>query len=258
MLLVVDIGNTNVVFALCDEHRTVAEWRIRTDAHRTADEYAVWLFTLMEADNHARQSVRGVIISSVVPEANFELKTFARKYLNQEPLVLATGQIDCGMPVKIDNPKELGADRIINAFAAWSTHNQALIVVDFGTATTFDVVSGKGEYMGGVIAPGINLSLEALQHAAAKLHGIAITHPKQVIGTNTTAAMQSGIFHGYAGLIEGIVARIKEERGEAMKVIATGGLAALYADATSAIDVVDQDLTIRGLRLIYQRQKRNH
>ncbi|MFZ4125212.1 MAG: type III pantothenate kinase [Rickettsiales bacterium] len=258
MLLAIDIGNTNVVFALCDEHRTVAEWRIRTDAHRTADEYAVWLFTLMEADNHARQSVRGVIISSVVPEANFELKTFTRKYLNQEPLVLATGQIDCGMPVKIDNPKELGADRIINAFAAWSAHNQALIVVDFGTATTFDVVSGNGEYLGGVIAPGINLSLDALQRAAAKLHGIAITHPKQVIGTNTTAAMQSGIFYGYAGLIEGIVSRIKEERGESMKVIATGGLAALYADATKAIDVVDQDLTIRGLRLIYQRQKRNH
>lgn len=258
MLLAIDIGNTNIVFALCDEHHTVAQWRIRTDAHRTADEYAVWLFTLMEAENYERKIVNGVILSSVVPDAIFELKTFSRKYLKQEPLVLSTGQIDCGMPVLLDNPKELGADRLINAYAAFAAHNQALIVVDFGTATTFDVVSTKGEYLGGVIAPGINLSLEALQAGTAKLHGIAITHPQKVIGTGTTAAMQSGIYHGYAGLIEGIVSRIKAERNEAMKVIATGGLAALYADATKAIDVVDQDLTIRGLRLIYQRQKRNH
>jgi type III pantothenate kinase len=258
MLLAIDIGNTNIVFALCDDHHTVAEWRIRTDPHRTADEYAVWLFTLMESDNHPRISINGVILSSVVPEAIFELKNFARKYLKHEPVVLATGQIDCGMPIQLDNPKELGADRLINAFAAWSTHQQALIVVDFGTATTFDVVSGKGEYLGGIIAPGINLSLAALQQGAAKLHGIAITHPKSVIGTSTTAAMQSGIYYGYAGLIEGIVSRIKDERKESMKVIATGGLAPLYADATKAIDVVDQDLTIRGLRLIYQRQKKNH
>jgi type III pantothenate kinase len=158
------------------------------------------------------------------------------------------------MPVLLDNPKELGADRLINAFAAWSEFKQALIVIDFGTATTFDVVSGKGEYLGGVIAPGINLSLEALQRGAAKLHGISITHPENVIGTNTTSAMQSGIYFGYAGLIEGIVSRIKAERGEAMKVIATGGLAPLYGQATNAIDKVDPDLTIRGLRLIYERK----
>lgn len=257
MLLAIDIGNTNVVFALCDGNNTTAQWRIRTDPHRTADEYAVWLFTLMQEENIDRAKVNGVILSSVVPDAIFELKTFARKYLKQEPLVLANGeQVDCGMPIKLDNPKELGADRLINAYAAWAQHNQALIVVDFGTATTFDVVSGKGEYLGGVIAPGINLSLEALQHAAARLTGIAITHPQKVVGSSTTAAMQSGIYYGYAGLIEGIVSRIKDERKEDMKVIATGGLAPLYADATKAIDVVDQDLTIRGLRLIYQRQKK--
>jgi type III pantothenate kinase len=256
MLLAVDIGNTNIVFALCSTEQTVAEWRIRTDAHRTADEYAVWLFTLMAAQSFSRDAVTGVIISSVVPDAIFELKRFSRHYLHQEPLLITSGQIDCGMKICIDQPRELGADRLINAFAAWEQHNQALIVVDFGTATTFDVVSAAGEYLGGIIAPGINLSLEALERAASRLHGITITHPAKVIGTSTTTAMQSGIYHGYAGLIEGIVRRIKEERGEAMKVIATGGLAPLYADATTAIDVVDPDLTIRGLRLMYQRMKK--
>lgn len=256
MLLAVDIGNTNIVFALCSEHQTVAEWRIRTDAHRTADEYAVWLFTLMSAQDFERETVTAAIISSVVPDAIFELKSFVRKYLRQEPLLITSGHVDCGMKVLIDQPKELGADRIINAFAAWTQHQSALIVVDFGTATTFDVVSSSGDYLGGVIAPGINLSLEALEHAASRLHGITITHPAKVVGTNTTAAMQSGIYHGYAGLIEGIVSRIKNERGEAMKVVATGGLAPLYADATRAIDLVDPDLTIRGLRLMYQRMKK--
>jgi type III pantothenate kinase len=177
-----------------------------------------------------------------------------RQYLNLDPRLITTGEVDVGMPILLDNPRELGADRLINAFAAWSEHNSALIVIDFGTATTFDVVSAKGEYLGGVIAPGINLSLEALQRAAAKLHGIAITHPEMVIGKNTTNAMQSGIFYGYAGLIEGIVSRIKAERGEEMKVIATGGLAPLYAQATPMITQVDTDLTIRGLRLLHERK----
>lgn len=255
MLLAIDIGNTNVVFALCDGTDIRAQWRIRTDHRRSADEYAVWLFALMAREKLNEKDIGAVIFSSVVPDVNFELKSFARNYLKVEPVILSTGQIDVGMPILIDNPKELGADRIINAYAAWSEHSQALIVIDFGTATTFDVVSSKGEYLGGVIAPGINLSLEALHHAAAKLPGIAIQHPKSVVGTNTTGAMQSGIFHGYAGLIEGIVARIKAERGEAMKVIATGGLAPLYAEATKVIDRVDQDLTIRGLMRIYERTK---
>lgn len=253
MLLAIDIGNTNLVFALFDGKTVRAQWRIRTDAHRSADEYAVWLFALMAREGLREGEIDAVIMASVVPDANFGVKSFVRQYLTREPRLIATGAVDLGMPIRIDNPRELGADRLINAYAAWHTHRQALIVIDFGTATTFDVVSAQGEYLGGVIAPGINLSLEALQRAAAKLHGIAITHPEMVIGTNTTSAMQSGIYYGYTGLIEGIVSRIKAERGEVMQVIATGGLAPLYAQASPMITQVDPDLTIRGLRLIHER-----
>lgn len=251
MLLAIDIGNTNIVFALPGK----AQWRIRTEVHRTADEYAVWLFALMREKGLNPAEIKSAIVSSVVPDVNFAIKSFVRSYLKQDPMMIVGGEVDLGMPVLIDNPRELGADRLINAFAAWDAHKQALIVIDFGTATTFDVVSGKGEYLGGVIAPGINLSLEALRAAAAKLHGVAIAHPSKVIGTNTTGAMQSGIYFGYTGMIEGIVSRIKVERGESMKVIATGGLAPLYAEATNMIDLVDGDLTIRGLELIHARKK---
>ncbi len=257
MLLAIDIGNTNLVFALFEGSEVRAQWRIRTDAHRSADEYAVWLFALMSRAGIGEKAVKHVILSSVVPDANFTIKSFVRQYLNVEPRLITSGEIDLGMPILLENPRELGADRLINAYAAYAESKQALIVIDFGTATTFDVVSANGEYLGGVIAPGINLSLEALQKAAAKLHGIAINHPPSVIGRTTTTAMQSGIFYGYAGLIEGIVSRIKTERGEAMKVIATGGLAPLYAEATKAIDMVDTDLTIRGLRLIHERNGNN-
>lgn len=253
MLLAIDIGNTNIVFALCDARQTLAQWRIRTDIHRTSDEYAVWLLTLMQAQGFTREQVKAAIISSVVPDANFAVKSFVRQYLHCEPRMVISGELEVGIPVKIDNPRELGADRLINAFAAWESFKQGCIVIDFGTATTFDVISAKGEYLGGVIAPGINLSLEALQHAAAKLHGIAIARPEKVVGTNTTAAMQSGIYFGYTGLIEGIISRIKAERAESLKVIATGGLAPLYAQATPLIDALDADLTIRGLRLIHAR-----
>lgn len=253
MLLVIDIGNTNIVFALGGQAK--AQWRIRTEVHRTADEYAVWLFALMREQGLKPEAITAAIVSSVVPDVNFAIKTFVRQYLKQEPTMIVGGELDLGMKVLIDNPRELGADRLINAFAAWEAHKQALVVIDFGTATTFDVVSAKGEYLGGVIAPGINLSLEALRQAAAKLHGVAIAHPAKVIGTNTTGAMQSGIYFGYTGMIEGIVSRIKQERGEPMKVIATGGLAPLYAEATSMIDMVDPDLTIRGLELIHARKQ---
>ncbi|MEJ0010095.1 MAG: type III pantothenate kinase [Alphaproteobacteria bacterium] len=256
MLLAIDIGNTNIVFALCNDTDTLAQWRIRTDIHRTSDEYAVWLFALMGATYKDPHEIRAAIISSVVPDANFGIKSFVRQYLKCEPQLIATGELDLGMKVLIDNPQELGADRLINAYAAWQQEKQALIVIDFGTATTFDVVSGAGEYLGGVIAPGINLSVEALERAAARLPGVAIAKPPQVIGRSTVTAMQSGIFYGYTGLIEGIVARIRAERGEKMKVIATGGLASLYAGATDVIDAVDADLTIRGLRLIYRRGKK--
>lgn len=255
MLLAVDIGNTNIVFALCDADSTRQEWRIRTDGHRTADEYAVWLFSLMEHAGYTRETITDAIISSVVPDANFSMKKFIREYLHCEPQLIANGDVSLGMKVLIDNPRELGADRLLNAYAAWLTWKQPLVVIDFGTATTFDVVSGQGDYLGGVIAPGINLSLEALQRAAAKLTGIAIAHPEKVVGTHTTAAMQSGIYYGYAGLIDGIVRHIAEERNETLKVIATGGLAPLYADATKTIHHVDADLTIRGLRLAHAHLK---
>jgi type III pantothenate kinase len=255
MLLAIDIGNTNIVFALCEGQEIRAQWRIRTEHHRTADEYAVWLFALMEHAGFAAKDVTAAIMASVVPDADFAVKSFSRQYLKCNPLPVASGEIDLGMKVCIDNPGELGADRLINAFAAWNTWREPLIVIDFGTATTFDVVSKMGEYLGGVIAPGINLSLEALKRAAAKLHGIAITHPGAVIGRNTTAAMQSGIFYGYTGLIEGIVTRIKSERGESMKVVATGGLAPLYSQGSRMIDLVDPDLTIRGLQLIHERHR---
>ncbi len=256
MLLAIDIGNTNIVFALCDENSTQAQWRISTKANRTADEYAVWLFALMNLQGFSPADVSGAILSSVVPDANFTLKCFIRQYLRTEPVLVTNGEVDLGMKILIDQPRELGADRLLNSFAAWNTWKQPLIVIDFGTATTFDVVSGQGDYLGGVIAPGINLSLEALQKAAAKLTGIAIAHPAKVVGTNTISAMQSGIFYGYAGLIEGIVGGIVRECGTEMKVIATGGLAPLYADATPLIHHVDADLTIRGLRLVYERLKK--
>lgn len=254
MLLAIDIGNTNIAFALIEGEKIVAQWRIKTDIHRTADEYAVWLFSLMREFKIEPTQVTHAIVSSVVPDTNFAIKSLVRQYLKCEPRVIVGGEVDLGMPVRLDNPHELGADRLINAFAAWEQHRKALIVIDFGTATTFDVVSGQGEYLGGVIAPGINLSLEALRAGAAKLHGVAIARPAKVIGTTTTGAMQAGIFHGYAGLIEGIVGRIKAERGEPMLVIATGGLAPLYAEATESIDAVDADLTIRGLRLIHDKK----
>jgi type III pantothenate kinase len=252
MLLAIDIGNTNIVFALSRGDAIRAQWRIKTDIHRTADEYAVWLLTLMREEKLEFSAISDAIISSVVPDAVFSVKTFVRQYLKCDPQLISGGEVDLGMKVLIDNPRELGADRLVNAYAAWQRHKKALVVIDFGTATTFDVVSAKGEYLGGVIAPGINLSLEALRAAAAKLHGIAITHPSKVIGTSTTGAMQSGIFYGYTGLIEGILSRIRAERKEDMHVVATGGLAPLYASATAMINEVDSDLTIRGLRLIHE------
>ena len=250
MLLAVDIGNTNTVFALCDGERIAAHWRISTHHHRTADEYMVWLLALLNQRGFTKDQISSVAIASVVPDAVFNLRQLSRQLVGIDPLIIGNGAIELDMPVEIDNPRELGADRLVNAYAAWNKYRTALIVVDFGTATTFDVVSKHGAYVGGVIAPGVNLSLEALQNAAARLYGVAIAHPEKVIGTNTTGAMQSGIYFGYVGLIEGIIARIGRELGYTPKVIATGGLAPLYGKATSAIDEIDEDLTIEGIRLI--------
>lgn len=250
MLLAVDVGNTNTVFALCRDSKIIANWRITTDHHRTGDEYAVCLLTLMQLQGFVKSDITQVAIASVVPDAIFNLKMLARKTLGIEPLIIANGAVGINMPVLIENPADLGADRLVNSYAAWHKYQCALVVIDFGTATTFDVVSSKGEYIGGIIAPGVNLSLEALQKAAARLHGIAIAHPEKVIGINTTSAMQSGIYFGYLSMVEGIVARIAVEMGIKPLVIATGGLAALYSQASTAISHVDADLTIEGIALM--------
>ncbi|MDE3016393.1 MAG: type III pantothenate kinase [Pseudomonadota bacterium] len=264
MLLTIDAGNTHVVFAVFDGDKLKGQWRIHTDARRTADEYGVWLTQVLEHAGIAPKKITGAILSSVVPQAIFDLRQLAKRYFNTELLVIGDPRlkIKSGIGVKIDNPSEVGADRLVNAFAAWQKFKQALIVVDFGTATTFDVVSGKGDYIGGVIAPGVNLALEALHRAAAKLPTVAIQPPEKAIGTNTVGAMQSGIYYGYAGLVEGIVARIKAEyfssplgRSRKMKVIATGGLASLYAKACPAIDRLEPDLTIFGLKELYEMNK---
>ncbi len=254
MLLAIDVGNTNIVFAICDGEAIKWRWRISTDGQRTADEYAVWLNQLMQLEGVERTHIDAAIIATVVPPTLFNLQRLCRKYFNTEPTVVAVNGIDFGVRIDLPNPSEVGADRIVNATAAHAAHPGDLIVVDFGTATTFDVVSADGGYQGGVIAPGINLSMDALYQAAAKLPRIAVEPPPGnagVIGKNTIHAMQSGVFWGYVGLIEGLVARITSEVGRKPFVIATGGLATLFNRHTTAIDMVDGDLTIRGLIRIH-------
>jgi type III pantothenate kinase len=251
MLLVIDVGNTNVVFAVFDGDKIVDQWRISTDAKRTSDEYGVWLTQVLEHSKISIEDIKGAAVASVVPQALFDLRQLAKRYFHCELMIIGAPGIKTGIGVKIDNPKEVGADRLVNAYAAWQRYKQPLIVVDFGTATTFDIVSGEGNYIGGVISPGVNLSLDALQKAAAKLPNVAIMRPDKVIGTSTIGAMQSGIYYGYVGLIEGITARIKAEHGKNMKVIATGGLASLYAKATNMIEHLEPDLTIHGIKALY-------
>ncbi|MCE2926988.1 MAG: type III pantothenate kinase [Rickettsiales bacterium] len=254
MLLVIDAGNTNVVFAVFVGDRILGQWRISTDAKRTADEYGVWLTQVMAYEKLDPKNIKAAVLSSVVPQAIFDLRQLAKRYFNTELMVIGDPRLnlDLGITVRIDNPREVGADRLVNSFAAWRKYKKDLIVIDFGTATTFDVVTAKGAYLGGVIAPGVNLSLDALHRAAAKLPNVAIQPPDKVIGTNTTHAMQSGIYHGYAGMVESLVAKIIKEYGAAMKVIATGGLAPLYAKACPVIESVEPDLTIIGLKEIYE------
>lgn len=253
MLLVIDVGNTNVVFAVFDGDKLADQWRISTDAKRTADEYGVWLTQVLETNKINPKKIRHAVCASVVPQALFDLRQLAKRYFNCELMVIgALPGIKTGIGVKIDNPREVGADRLVNAFAAWQKYKAACIVIDFGTATTFDVVSGAGDYVGGVIAPGVNLSLDALHRAAAKLPHIPVQRPDKVIGTSTVGAMQSGIYYGYVGLIEGIASRIKSETGMPMKVIATGGLASLYARATPVIEVLEPDLTVWGLKALFE------
>jgi type III pantothenate kinase len=252
MLLAVDAGNTNVVFAVHDGTEWRGRWRIATRADRTSDEYAVWLVALFQYSGLKPTDIDRCVIGTVVPAALYNLRRLARDWFLAEPLV-ARAVLDWGFEIRVDQPDEVGADRLLNALAAHRNHGGPLIVVDFGTATTFDVVGGDGAYLGGVIAPGINLSLEALHTAAARLPRIGIGRPQAVIGRDTVAAMQSGIYWGYVGLIEGIIGRIQAEQEAPMKVVATGGLAPLLAEGTSVIERVDPDLTLDGLRLLADR-----
>jgi type III pantothenate kinase len=256
MLLAINANNTNTVFAVWDGDRLAGAWRAGSDARRTADEYVVWFDHLMAIAGLARSAIDGSIIASVVPEANFNLLRFCREYCNGEPLLVGEPGVALGVQAIVDRPEEVGADRMVNTVAAHQRYGGPLIVVDFGTATTFDVVDSDGNYRGGVIAPGINLSLAALANAAAKLPSVPIGRTQKVIGTSTVACMQSGIFWGYVGLVEGLVARIKSEFGAPMRVISTGGLAPLFEGATPAIETNDADLTLTGLRLVYDRNRR--
>jgi len=252
MLLVVDAGNTNIVFAVRDGEEWRGIWRIATDPQRTSDEYAVWLLALLR-HAHIRQSdIKSAVIGTVVPAALYHLRRVCRDWFAVEPLI-ARAPLNWGFEIKVDNPNEVGADRLLNALAAQKRFGGPLVVVDFGTATTFDVVDADGAYLGGSIAPGINLSIEALHQAAARLPRIGIGRPQSVIGRNTVAAMQSGVYWGYVGMVEGIVARISGEYGKPLRCIATGGLAPLFAESTAVIEHIEPDLTLDGLRMLADR-----
>jgi type III pantothenate kinase len=256
MLLAIDAGNTNLVFALLKGGEIRARWRIATDPRRTADEYAVWLHQLLELEGYDSSDVSGVIIGTVVPRALHNLEVLASKYFGTQAVVAGQGNAPWGIELDVTEPHTVGADRALNAIAAHARHPGDLIVIDFGTATTLDVVDYSGAYKGGIIAPGINLSLDALVSAAAKLPRIAIEAPKDnlsVIGRTTEEQMHIGIFWGYVAMMEGLVERMKAEIGRPAKVIATGGLAVLFDKRTSIFDAVEPDLTITGLGLLYER-----
>jgi type III pantothenate kinase len=256
MLLAIDVGNTNLVFALVDGREIKTRWRIATDPRRTADEYAVWLHQLLELEGYAKPDVDAVIIGTVVPRALHNLEVLATKYFKVEPLIAGEGRASWPIAFDVDEPHNVGADRALNVIAAHAKHPEDLIVIDFGTATTFDVVDSSGAYKGGIIAPGINLSLDALVSAAAKLPRIAIAAPRgttSVIGRTTEGQMTIGIYWGYVAMIEGLTERMKREIGRPVSVIATGGLADLFDEHTQVFDAIEPDLTIQGLSLLHQR-----
>ena len=256
MLLAIDVGNTNTVFGLHDGESWVAQWRSATDSTKTADDYAVWLTQLCRMDGIPFGDLDACIISSVVPQARFNFRNLARRYLDIEPMFIGESSVELGVPIRISRPEQVGADRLVNAVGAHAQHEGALIVVDSGTATTVDIVGADGGFEGGIISPGINLSMRALHDAAASLPRIAIQRPPQVIGQDTVSAMQSGIFLGYLDLIDGLIRRIKAEYTEPMTVIGTGGVASLFEGESEEIDIYDPDVTIRGLLEIYRRNKK--
>ncbi len=250
-ILAIDIGNTNIVLGVYKGKDLVAHWRVATDTHKTADEYAVLVERFFAQHDLQFSDVEGGIISCVVPPLLPTFEEMCRKYMGIVPLVVGPG-IKTGVRICTDNPREVGADRVVNALAAYRLYGAPAIVIDFGTATTFDVVSRDGDYLGGAISPGVTIAAEALFQRTAKLPRIELIAPKGAIGRNTVHSMQSGVIYGYVGLVEGLVKRIREELGEKARVIATGGLANVIAKETSVIEVVDVNLTLEGLRLIYE------
>ncbi|WP_374370190.1 type III pantothenate kinase [Tabrizicola sp.] len=249
MLLAIDCGNTNTVFSIWDGTRFLATWRIATDHRRTADEYFVWLTSLMTLAG-TKATITEAIISSTVPRVVFNLRVLCDRYFNCRPLVVGKPETRLPVAPRVDQGTTVGPDRLVNTVAGFDRHGGDLIVVDFGTATTFDVVDSDGAYIGGVIAPGVNLSLEALHMAAAALPHVDVARPAKAIGTNTVACMQSGVYWGYIGLVEVIVREVRRERDRPMKVIATGGLASLFAQGTELFHSIEDDLTMHGLVLI--------
>jgi type III pantothenate kinase len=250
MLLVMDVGNTDTVLGMYDGEELVHDWRIRTNASHTVDEYGILIYNLYKSSHLSSRAVTDIIISCVVPPMLNILEPLCRKYFNIKPMIVGPG-IKTGMPIFYDNPKEVGADRIVNAVACFNKYARDLIVVDFGTATTFDYISPQGEYMGGCIAPGIMISTEALFERTAKLPRVELTKPRNIVAKDTVSSMQAGIMYGYAGLVDGIVGRMKKEVAGNPLVVATGGLATVIAAQTTTIDVVEQMLTLDGLRIIY-------
>jgi type III pantothenate kinase len=254
MLLVMDVGNTNVVIGIFKGDQLIHQWRIATDRNKTEDEYGTLIKMFLRDEDISVEEIEAVIISSVVPPLNFALERMVKKYFKLKPMIVGPG-IKTGLNIKYDNPKEIGADRIVNAVAAVAEYGNSLVIVDFGTATTFCLVNDEGNYLGGAICPGINISMEALYQNASKLPKVEFAKPESVVGRNTVMAMQSGLYYGYVGLVDGIANRMKQQLSKPGKVIATGGLAEYISKDSATIDIIDPHLTLKGLRIIYERNR---